>query len=84
MKPTCDHIVLSDYPTHHRTEIYLTLLNTKKIAYDQTFDSFYCVECGAWVEPKCGDRNCHYCKDRLATNFAFKRTAVSEQEARAP
>jgi hypothetical protein len=33
------------------------------IYYDK-YDAFFCACCNEWVEPKCGDVNCQYCKNR--------------------
>jgi hypothetical protein len=28
------------------------------------YDAYYCPVCVQWIEKKCGDENCEYCKDR--------------------
>jgi hypothetical protein len=32
--------------------------------YYETYDAFICAYCNKWLEPKCGDPGCQYCKDR--------------------
>ncbi len=34
------------------------------ILYDERHDSAYCDACDEWLEEKCDDKNCFYCKDR--------------------
>ena len=28
------------------------------------FDAYFCPQCNEWLEVKCGDPDCEYCKDR--------------------
>lgn len=28
------------------------------------YDTYYCPECMVWVESKCQDPDCYFCKDR--------------------
>lgn len=30
----------------------------------EVYDSYYCVQCLEWLESKCGDPNCDFCKNR--------------------
>lgn len=30
------------------------------------YDSLYCVTCRAWLETRCRDKKCGFCKDRPA------------------
>lgn len=27
-------------------------------------DTYYCAHCNVWLEPKCSDKDCVYCKER--------------------
>ena len=31
------------------------------------YDAYYCSNCNVWLDPKCGDPNCVFCKDRYET-----------------
>jgi hypothetical protein len=33
---------------------------------DATYDACYCLRCGEWLEDRCNDLSCQYCKDRPA------------------
>jgi hypothetical protein len=39
--------------------------NTQK--YSTEYDCYYCEECNKWLEDKCDDPNCEYCKARPKT-----------------
>lgn len=41
---------------------YCTIHNKSK--YSEKYDSYYCIDCNRWIEPKCSDPNCEFCKDR--------------------
>ena len=30
----------------------------------ECYDAYFCLECKVWLEDKCGDLECRYCKDR--------------------
>ena len=32
--------------------------------YCETHDAYFCSECNTWLEPKCSDPGCEFCKDR--------------------
>lgn len=32
--------------------------------YSQKYDAYYCNECNIWLEPKCTDEGCQFCKNR--------------------
>lgn len=32
--------------------------------YDFDHDAFFCKVCDVWLDEKCDDVNCEYCKDR--------------------
>jgi hypothetical protein len=34
--------------------------------YDDRFDAFFCHRDDVWLEPRCGDTGCAYCRDRPA------------------
>lgn len=34
------------------------------LIYSDKYDAYFCAYCNVWVEPKCGDPNCEYCKNR--------------------
>ena len=34
------------------------------ILYDERYDSAYCDACDKWLEEKCDDESCFYCKDK--------------------
>ncbi len=36
---------------------------------DSLFDSYYCVKCGKWLEPRCCDPECNFCADRPDKNM---------------
>jgi hypothetical protein len=31
---------------------------------DEEFDAYYCVKCYEWIEKKCKDPKCKFCKNR--------------------
>jgi hypothetical protein len=33
-------------------------------SYSERRDAYYCKECDAWFEGRCGDRDCEFCRDR--------------------
>lgn len=35
--------------------------HAERIAYDETFDAFYCPDCDIWLEPLCDDPTCGFC-----------------------
>jgi hypothetical protein len=32
--------------------------------YRDGWDARYCIDCNAWIEPKCGDPSCEFCANR--------------------
>ena len=50
-------VSLSELPNH--CNICLDL-----IAYNDEYDSIYCVTCNEWRDMACGDPTCDYCADR--------------------
>lgn len=45
-----------------RHEIICTICN---VGYRiDEYDTYVCFKCDRWLEPKCGDKKCSYCKDR--------------------
>lgn len=40
---------------------------TQNILYNAKYDSYYNADTGEWVEKKCSDPECDYCKDRPDT-----------------
>lgn len=32
--------------------------------YSARYDSYYCERCDAWVEARCGDPDCEFCRGR--------------------
>ena len=34
------------------------------VLYNDEFDSYYCDDCGEWVEPRCSDLECQFCSVR--------------------
>jgi hypothetical protein len=32
--------------------------------YNEKYDCYYCIKCNIWLEPKCGDLFCLFCKKR--------------------
>lgn len=39
-------------------------LNEGIAKYDETYDAYYDQRTGKWLEPKCRDKQCHFCKNR--------------------
>jgi hypothetical protein len=37
---------------------------THPLQLDETYDSYFCDKCDAWMEPTCGDPLCTYCRRR--------------------
>lgn len=37
--------------------------------YSVRHDAYWCDEHNAWVSPICGDKDCHFCKDRPEDRF---------------
>jgi hypothetical protein len=35
-----------------------------KIIFSEDFDALFCPQCNRWLESKCADKNCDYCKNR--------------------
>ncbi|MEQ8153273.1 MAG: hypothetical protein ABRQ25_00020 [Clostridiaceae bacterium] len=35
--------------------------------YYEKYDTFFCAYCNEWIEKKCGDPDCDFCKDRPDT-----------------
>ena len=35
-----------------------------QIKYEEVFDAFYCPECKEWLNDKCSDEECFFCKNR--------------------
>lgn len=59
----------------HEDEIeYAEMIYTTKVLrcnkcsslgeYCKTHDAYYCSVCNTWLEPKCSDIDCKFCKDR--------------------
>ena len=38
--------------------------------YNEKYDSYYCPQCNEWIESKCGDESCEFCKDRPERPFS--------------
>ena len=38
--------------------------------YNEKYDSYYCPQCNEWIESKCGDESCEFCKDRPEGPFS--------------
>ncbi len=38
-----------------------------KTAYNEDYDTVYCVDCREWLESRCPDPLCEYCRKRPAT-----------------
>jgi hypothetical protein len=34
------------------------------LKYDERYDSLYCEKCNEWMEQKCTDETCFYCRKR--------------------
>lgn len=34
------------------------------IIRDDGFDAYFCAKCNEWLEEKCSDPDCHYCRQR--------------------
>lgn len=32
--------------------------------YSERYDNYYCETCDKWLEPKCSDETCVFCKER--------------------
>lgn len=41
---------------------------SRKTAYNEKYDAYYYVSTGEWVEPKCSDPDCEFCKNRPEKN----------------
>ena len=39
-------------------------LNKINIARSDKWDSYGCLDCGEWLQPKCSDKNCEFCVNR--------------------
>lgn len=39
----------------------------KLLTYSKKYDTFYCRSCNEWLEAKCSDDKCMYCKTRPET-----------------
>jgi hypothetical protein len=50
---------------------YCILCNTER-CYAERYDSHYCPHCNIWLENKCEDESCEYCKDRPEIPLEFK------------
>jgi len=37
---------------------------TRPRSYSERWDAYYCKECDVWVEARCGDAECEFCRDR--------------------
>jgi hypothetical protein len=37
---------------------------SSKKKYNEIWDSYYCSHCRKWLEVKCGDADCAFCKSR--------------------
>lgn len=35
-----------------------------KVRRNDKHDAYWCEECGEWIERKCSDPECEFCKDR--------------------
>lgn len=33
-------------------------------SYSQKYDSYFCADCDRWVEGRCSDPDCEFCKNR--------------------
>lgn len=33
-------------------------------SYSERWDAYYCNKCDAWIEDRCGDPDCEFCRDR--------------------
>jgi hypothetical protein len=40
-----------------------------QVVRNEEYDSYMCVTCGIWVEPKCDDKDCEFCSRRPATCY---------------
>jgi methionyl-tRNA synthetase len=34
------------------------------LEYSEKYDCLYCVKCNEWLESRCSDSTCDFCKDR--------------------
>jgi hypothetical protein len=32
--------------------------------YSQKYDAYFCAKCDVWVESRCGDPDCEFCRGR--------------------
>ena len=39
-------------------------IHKKMLAYNSTFDCYFCRKCNEWKEPKCSDPECWFCPYR--------------------
>ncbi len=37
------------------------------LIYSEKYDAIFCAYCNEWIERRCGDPNCDFCKDRPDT-----------------
>lgn len=44
----------------------IEIADDDNIAYDETYDAYYYVDSGEWVEPRCCDPQCEFCSNRPA------------------
>lgn len=42
------------------------------LAYSELYDARYVIVTGQWIEEKCNDADCRYCKDRPETAYRQK------------
>lgn len=43
------------------------ICDTPQKLYNMEFDTNYCESCNSWLEDKCNDINCEFCKNRPVT-----------------
>jgi len=34
------------------------------VEYSERYDAYFCTKCRTWIEGRCRDPECYYCKDR--------------------
>lgn len=66
--------MIPDYDIDPKTNRHFCTCCNGPVFVDKTYDAFYCEKCNVWLESKCNDPNCEYCKDR--PEYPFKHNKI--------
>jgi hypothetical protein len=57
-------VIIDEFRVPGFIDDQLCLSCTHRLIYHEDYDSYFCPECNAWTESRCGDPKCVFCVNR--------------------